>query len=343
MTSAGGSCKPATTSEPGHQVETRAPDAPTLVEAPSGRARPPNQSPPPNSQIEAPTPNAGIAQHGIPVSPPLRPAHSIPQNRLSPYVPGSSRERSSSSSSLDRRAIAPGGRGGGSRSFGHSQSSPPLSGGRTPRGRSRVVPSVGSYPAGVGGAVVMPMIPNLTPGKHLPVTPPCTPIGVSAKICGASLAAAMAGTGSGIGGAPVSPSVMRARQKAMENATETERARAKELEEREKSIDADQLRVQLKRERAHSAKLAADLAGMWSSAGLSQAEAEVYEEGRINNLMRRLDCLQREKGRIILELEREEEMVGYFQDMMAIFELGPSHYCTMRNCYSSHVALIWYL
>jgi len=40
-----------------------------------------------------------------------------------------------------------------------------------------------------------------------------------------------------------------------------------------------------------------------------QAEAEIREEGRINNLMRRLDGLQKEKGRIIIELEREEEML----------------------------------
>ena len=48
---------------------------------------------------------------------------------------------------------------------------------------------------------------------------------------------------------------------------------------------------------------------MKSTAVASQAEAEVFEEGRINCLMRRLDSLQKEKGRIIVELEREEEMV----------------------------------
>ena len=88
-----------------------------------------------------------------------------------------------------------------------------------------------------------------------------------------------------------------------------ERSRAKELEEKEKTMDADGLKTALKRERAHSARLAADLAGLWSSAVQSQADAEVLEEGRINSLMRRMDRLQREKGRIIVELEREEEMV----------------------------------
>lgn len=83
----------------------------------------------------------------------------------------------------------------------------------------------------------------------------------------------------------------------MESAADSERARARELEEREKAMGVDELRVQLKRERAHSTKLARDLAGVWSSAGLSQAEAEVYEEGRINNLLSRI------------ELEREEEML----------------------------------
>jgi len=33
------------------------------------------------------------------------------------------------------------------------------------------------------------------------------------------------------------------------------------------------------------------------------------EEGRINSLMRRLDGLKKEKGQIIVELEREEEML----------------------------------
>jgi len=81
------------------------------------------------------------------------------------------------------------------------------------------------------------------------------------------------------------------------------------LEEKEKTMDADGLKTALKRERAHSARLAADLAGLWSSAVQSQADAEVLEEGRINSLMRRMDRLQREKGRIIVELEREEEML----------------------------------
>lgn len=96
---------------------------------------------------------------------------------------------------------------------------------------------------------------------------------------------------------------------AVDHAVEAERARIREREKEEKDMDADQLKQALKRERAHSCRLASELAALKSANVKSQAEAEAYEEGRINSLMRRLECLQREKGRIIVELEREEEML----------------------------------
>ena len=96
---------------------------------------------------------------------------------------------------------------------------------------------------------------------------------------------------------------------AMEAAVHSERMRAKEMEKQEETMTADELRAVLKRERSRMSKLSADLAALRSAAVQSQAEAEVHEEGRINHLMRRVECLQQEKGRIILELEREEEMV----------------------------------
>jgi glycyl-tRNA synthetase beta subunit len=95
----------------------------------------------------------------------------------------------------------------------------------------------------------------------------------------------------------------------MEAAVHSERMRAKEKEKEEENMTADELKAVLKRERSRMSKISADLAALRSAAGQSQAEAEVHEEGRINNLMRRVECLQQEKGRIILELEREEEMV----------------------------------
>jgi len=98
-------------------------------------------------------------------------------------------------------------------------------------------------------------------------------------------------------------------QRAMEAVVEKERQRAKDMEQEEKYLTADELRTVLKRERHRMARIAADLASMKSLAVQSVAEAEVSEEGRINHLMRRLDCLQQEKGRIIVELEQEEEMV----------------------------------
>jgi hypothetical protein len=105
---------------------------------------------------------------------------------------------------------------------------------------------------------------------------------------------------------PPEPSLQ---QKAMEAAVSAERARARQLEEQETSLSADDLRQVLKHERHRMGRLAGDLAGMKQSSVQSQLEAEVIEEGRINGIMRRLDVLQQEKGRIIVELEREEELL----------------------------------
>ena len=101
-------------------------------------------------------------------------------------------------------------------------------------------------------------------------------------------------------------------QKIMEAASAKERIRARACEEEEAGLGVDELRSILKRERYRMAKMAADLASLRATSVQSQFEAEVLEEGRINGLMRRLDVLQQEKGRIILELEREEEMVRMF-------------------------------
>lgn len=102
---------------------------------------------------------------------------------------------------------------------------------------------------------------------------------------------------------------MNETQRAMDSAMKRERARAKEMELVEETMTADELRAVLKKERSRMAKLSADLAAHKSAAVQSQAEAEVLEEGRINCLVRRLENLQKEKGRIIMELEQEEEMV----------------------------------
>ena len=90
-----------------------------------------------------------------------------------------------------------------------------------------------------------------------------------------------------------------------------ERQRSKDLESTEQHFtEISQFQHALKQERSYSAKLAGELAALRSAAVASHSEAEAHEEGRINGLMRRLDGLQREKGRIIIELEREEEMVS---------------------------------
>ena len=74
-------------------------------------------------------------------------------------------------------------------------------------------------------------------------------------------------------------------------------------------MSADELIMVLKKERNLSVRLASDLVALRDAAETSAVEAEADEECRINNLMRRLECLQREKGRIVVELEREEEML----------------------------------
>ena len=106
---------------------------------------------------------------------------------------------------------------------------------------------------------------------------------------------------------PQKPSEKR---RVMEAAVMAERTRAKKMEQEEASMTADELRSALKAERRRMAKIVGDHAMLRASAVELQREAEVYEEGRVNGLMRRLDTLQQEKGRIIFELEREEEMVS---------------------------------
>lgn len=98
-------------------------------------------------------------------------------------------------------------------------------------------------------------------------------------------------------------------RKAMQAAATAERKRAKEMAEKEVNLTADELRETLKRERHRMGRIAADLAALKATAAHSQLEAEMIEEGHINCLLRRMDDLQQEKGRIIVELEREEEMV----------------------------------
>ena len=110
--------------------------------------------------------------------------------------------------------------------------------------------------------------------------------------------------------ATVCPPEISRQRKAMEEAAAAERTRAKELEEQELQMTADELRAVLKKERHRTAKVQADLAALRSVTVQQQFQAEVLEEGRINALCRRMDDLQEEKGRIILELEREEEMVS---------------------------------
>ena len=108
---------------------------------------------------------------------------------------------------------------------------------------------------------------------------------------------------------PFLPHEHSAQRKAMESAIMAERKRAKELEINELNLNADEMRAVLKRERHRMGRIAGELAALKAASAQSQLEAEVTEEGRINTLMRRMDHLKRDKGRIIVELENEEERV----------------------------------
>lgn len=104
---------------------------------------------------------------------------------------------------------------------------------------------------------------------------------------------------------------MKVSKSVINSALANERERVQTLEEKESdpNITVKELRSALRKERQYSRGLVKDLASLKSIAVASTLEAEVNEEGRINCLMRKLDGVQKEKGRIIVELEREEEML----------------------------------
>lgn len=107
----------------------------------------------------------------------------------------------------------------------------------------------------------------------------------------------------------VVPTRFSEHQKAMERAVATERKRAKEMEANEKDLSADELRKILKQERHRMASFARIIADLKTTAVQGQLQAEIHEEGRINSLLSHIESMQVEKGRIIHELEREEEML----------------------------------
>lgn len=152
----------------------------------------------------------------------------------------------------------------------------------------------GSYssPRAHRGVLGMPVSPYAH--RSVPVSP----------VAGTRLGTAV---GASLVEGPPEPSQQR---KAMEAAVAAERTRSTQCEKEEIDMTAEELRAILKKERRRTAKIAADLASFKCSAVQQQLESEVFEEGRINELMRRVDFLQHEKEKIIVALEREEEMVS---------------------------------
>jgi Mg2+/Co2+ transporter CorC len=128
---------------------------------------------------------------------------------------------------------------------------------------------------------------------------------------GATATIVSPGAASTLAGATTSlaPDPSEQRQ-AVEAVLAAERIRTKTCEEEESFLTADELRAILKRERKRASKLQGELASSRYSSGCQPQQSEVLEEGRINGLMRRMDVLQEEKGRIMDELEREEMVRG---------------------------------
>jgi hypothetical protein len=162
--------------------------------------------------------------------------------------------------------------------------------------------SLGAYPPSwrdLSSATMPPLAPPI-----VPYSPSASPITSTSLYAPDNISAANSML-------PCMPHLSHSHQTraAMEAAVHSERERTKKKQQEEENMTADELRLVLKQERIRMSKIQADLAAMRAAAVQCQAEAEVHEEGRINNLMRRVECLQQEKGRIIVELEREEEMV----------------------------------
>ena len=122
-------------------------------------------------------------------------------------------------------------------------------------------------------------------------------------------------------------------QKAMDEAVKQERQRRMEREAEEKDLSADELRCILREERLRMSKMASDNARLKVVAVQCTMESEVMEEGRINTLMRRLENLQFEKGRIINELEREEEMVSMLCCKTMIIDFGCYYWLNANDIY----------
>eukprot|EP00980_Cylindrotheca_fusiformis_P009878 scaffold2186_cov113-Cylindrotheca_fusiformis.AAC.6 len=141
--------------------------------------------------------------------------------------------------------------------------------------------------------LLMPQSP-LSSFRHIPLSPRLNSAGASPSTSASSLK---------------EPPRISETQKMVEHAVQEERKRSKEMEKDELNMSADELRAVLKQERRRMSTFAADLARLKSAAVQCQAESEIHEERCINGLMRRLDSLQAEKGRLVIELEREEEML----------------------------------
>lgn len=108
---------------------------------------------------------------------------------------------------------------------------------------------------------------------------------------------------------------------SIEMASSKERQRIKECEFNEMNINnIDELKHILKKERYRTMNLILELNTLKCISTSNQLQAEVLEENRINTLMKHINTFQHDKEHIIIELEREEEMVRFIENTFSYID-----------------------
>jgi hypothetical protein len=123
--------------------------------------------------------------------------------------------------------------------------------------------------------------------------------------------------------------------KAMEEAASLERRRIHQLEQEEQELQsAEEFRRLLKQERHRSIQLQMDLAAAKQHLKQLAQSQEIQQEGRINQLVNRVDQIQQEKERLLVDLQREEEMVSFLNGFYQAFNAtkAESYYYLAIDC-----------
>jgi len=83
----------------------------------------------------------------------------------------------------------------------------------------------------------------------------------------------------------------------------------RQMEEAEKDMGVDEVRILLRKERQKNQSLIMEVQNLKERHMRQQSQAEMLEEERVLKMLARMKDLKNEKERIVNELEREEEML----------------------------------